>query len=83
MGWPRNAVVHPLPFSSRADDSGVAKIGEMPGYLWLALLQYLHKVADADLPAIHQVEQPEARAIGQSGKQGRQINGIGGSAHTS
>jgi hypothetical protein len=77
---PLDAVVHPLPFSPRADDTGVTEIGEMTGYLGLALFQYLHEVADADLSAVHQVEQPETRAVGQSGKQAGQVEG-GGSDH--
>jgi len=54
--WPLDAVVHPLPFPPSADDSGVAEIGEMAGYLRLALIQNLDEVADADLAAVHQVE---------------------------
>ena len=54
----------------------------MPRYLGLALLQNLDEVADADLSAVHQVEQPETRAVGQSGKQAGQVEG-GGSGHLS
>jgi len=81
IGWSLDAVVHPLPFPPRANDSGVAEIGQMPGYLWLTLFQNLHEVADTYLAAIQKVEQPESRGVCQRGKQADKIKRFRGAAH--
>jgi hypothetical protein len=83
VGGALDAVVHPLPFSASTDNSGVTEIGQMPGYFWLTLLQNLHEVADAHLSTAHEIEQPEAGPVSQSGKQARQIKGSGGTSHIS
>jgi hypothetical protein len=55
----------------------------MPGYLWLALLQNLNEVTNADLTTVHQVQKSETGAVGQGGKQARQVEGSGGTGHVS
>jgi len=61
----RDAIVHPLAVAARLNHSGTAQIGQMPGDFGLALLQNLNKIADADLPVSHQVEQAEPRIVSQ------------------
>jgi hypothetical protein len=76
-----DSVVHPLTLSPRLYDPGTAQVGKMPGDLRLALLENLHEVADADLPAIHKIQQPQARWVGKCREQLHQIERFGGSAH--
>jgi hypothetical protein len=60
--------VHPFAFTSSLYDSGTTKIGEMPRNLRLALVQNLYEVANTHLTAIHEVQQPEARRVCESGE---------------
>jgi hypothetical protein len=39
----------------------------------LTKVQNLYEIADANLPAIHKVEQPEPGGIGEGGKQANQV----------
>jgi hypothetical protein len=65
--------VHPLAVAPGLDDSGTAEIGQVPGYLWLPLLQNLHEVADANLLISHKVKQTETRIVSQSLKKALHI----------
>ena len=60
-----NPVVHPFAFASGLYDSGTAKIGQMPGYFGLSLLQDLHEIADADLLLSHQIEQAKSSVVAE------------------
>jgi len=53
----------------------------MPGYLGLALLEDLDEVADADLAAVHEIEQAEAGVVGQRREETNQVEGCRGVAH--
>ena len=68
MRGPLDAIVHPLPFTSRRNNPGTTQVSEMARDLWLALAQNFHEVAHADLPPIHQIEQAQTRAIGKRGE---------------
>jgi hypothetical protein len=68
LGGTLDAVVHPLPFPARRNDSGTAEVGKMARDLGLALAQDLNKVTNADFAAVHQVEQAQAGAISQRGE---------------
>jgi hypothetical protein len=58
-----DAIVHPLPFSSRGYDACAAKVGQMPRYLRLWMPQYLYKVADTKLLIPHQVQEAKSCVI--------------------
>jgi len=60
-----NVVVHPLAFASGRDDSRTAKVGQVPGNLWLSLTENLNEVADANLLVPHQVQKTKPSAISQ------------------
>jgi len=68
-----HTVVHPFPFATCGYDTGASQIGEMSRYLRLALLQDFDKITDTDLAAVHEIEQPEPRGIGQSGKHASEV----------
>lgn len=68
-----NPVVHPFPFTPSGNDACTTQISEMPGNLGLALPENLDEVADADLSAIHEVQQPKPGAVRQRSKQQRQV----------
>jgi hypothetical protein len=78
-----DAVVHPLAFAACVDDAGVAEVGEVPGYLGLALLEDFDEVADADFAAVHEIEQAEAGWVGESGEEANQVERFRGAAHFS
>ena len=71
--WPVDAVVHPLAFPARTDNSCVSQIREVPGDLRLPLLQNLDEIADTDLLAIHEIKQPETGWVGQGGEERRKV----------
>ena len=73
--------MHPLPFPACGDDPSTAEVGEVPGNLRLALAENLDEVADADLAAVHQVEEAQARAVGQRGEERGEIRIRGGVWH--
>jgi len=56
--------VHPLALAAWGDDTGVAEVGEVSGYLGLALPEDFDKVADAHLAAIHEIEEAKAGGVG-------------------
>ena len=58
-----DAVVHPPAIAPRLDDSSPAKVGQVPGYFGLALLQNFDKIADANLLISHHVHQAETRIV--------------------
>jgi len=74
-------VVHPLTLPSRSHDAGPPQIRQMPRNLGLALSEDLDEIADANLPPIHQIEQPQAGAIGEGRKQQRQVIRLGRTNH--
>lgn len=56
-------IVHPLSVAPRGNNTGTSQIRQVTRNLRLVLSQNLDKVANAHLPAIHQVQQPEPGAI--------------------
>lgn len=60
--------MHPTPLAPRTDDACAAEIGQVPRDFWLADLEDFHKIADANFPVRDEVEQAEARAIGEGAK---------------
>jgi len=78
-----NSVVHPLSLAPRGNHTGAPQICQVTRNLGLALPENLDEVANAHFPAIHQVQQPEPGAIGERGKQERQIEGLRGAFHSS
>jgi hypothetical protein len=81
IGRALDAVVHPLPFPSSRDNAGAAQVGQVAGDFWLTLLEDLDEVTDADLAAVHQVEQAQAGAVRQRGKERGQIGDWRGTSH--
>ena len=53
----RDAVMHPLAFASRFDDSCTAKIREMARYLRLVRTQDFHEKANANLAVSDQIQE--------------------------
>ena len=74
MGRHYDPVVHPFALAPRRHHARPPQIRKMPGDLRLALSQDLNEVADADLPSVHQVQQPQPGAIGERReKQGKVV----------
>lgn len=78
-----NPVVHPLSLTPRGNHAGTPQVGQMPRNLGLTLPEYLNEIADTEFAAVHQVEQTQAGAIRERGKEQGQIKGFGGGIHTS
>src|ERR1700739_2068193 len=66
-------VIHTFPPASSHHTASTAKIGQVPRDLGLALSQDLHEITDTHFLTVHQVQQPETGAIGERGKQQRQV----------
>jgi hypothetical protein len=65
--------------AARDYDAGLAQVREVPRDLGLALAEDFDEVADADFAARHEVEQAQARRVGQAAKRrGRSKGGLGG-----
>lgn len=71
---PLDSVVHPLPLAPRPHNPGIPQIRQMPRDLRLALPQDLHKIADADLCSIHQMQQAQTSRVGQCRKQPGEVH---------
>jgi hypothetical protein len=67
--------MHPLAVAPRLNDPGAAQIGQVPGNLRLALLQNLHKVADANLLLSHEVKEAESRGVAEGLKETFDVKG--------
>ena len=67
MRIPRNceAVMHPLAFSPRSDQSCPPEIGEMARNLRLRRANHFNEVTDADFLLRHEVDQAQSRRIGK------------------
>lgn len=76
-------VVHPLALAARDHDAGAAQVSEVAGDFGLALPEYLDEIADADFPSLHEVEQPQAGAVGEGGKEQSQVVSHWGASHIS
>jgi hypothetical protein len=74
-------IVHPLAFAPGCDNAGAAQIRQVPRDLWLALAENLDEVADTNLSAIHEVQEPQARGVGQGREEEGQIAGFRGMVH--
>src|SRR5579862_7087055 len=61
--------MHPFALASRRHNSRPSEISKVPRNLGLALSEYLNEVADANLPSVHEVQQPQTGAICQRGEQ--------------
>lgn len=73
--------MHPLSFAARSDDAGPAEVGQVAGDLGLALLEDFDEIANADLSAMHQVEQAKPGGVGQRGEKADEIEGFGLASH--
>jgi arsenite methyltransferase len=73
--------MHPLAVAARRHNSRAPQVRKVPGNLGLTLLQDLHKVADANLAPIHQVQQAQPRGIGERCKQRYQVERFGRPRH--
>lgn len=59
------------------------QVSQVARNLGLALAQNLNEIADAHLPAVHQVQQPEPGAVTERGKQQRKVVAFRRSVHIS
>jgi hypothetical protein len=57
--------VSPLAIAARCDESGAAKIGEVPRYLWLISPQHLDARTDTQLIIAQQVNESQAGVVSQ------------------
>jgi hypothetical protein len=69
VGRHSDFVVHPFAFTPRSHNARTTQICQMARDLGLALREDLNEVTDADLPAIHEVQQAQTSAVGESRKQ--------------
>lgn len=77
-----DSVVHPFTLAAGSHDAGTAQVGKVARDFRLTLPEYLDEMADADLAVAYKVEQPQAGAIGERGKQERQVEVLRGAIHT-
>jgi hypothetical protein len=80
-GRDNDPIVHPLPFAPDGDYAGPSEVGEVAGDFGLTLAEHFDEVADADLAAVHEVEESEAGAVGEGGKEERQVVALGRAIH--
>ena len=64
-----HAVVHPASLAPRRYDFGPAQISQVARNFRLADAEDFHEIADADFPVRGQIEQAEARGIGQGAEE--------------
>ena len=64
-----DAIVHPGSLAAHLDYTCAAKIGEVPGDLWLWLFENFDEVADADLLVRNQIQQSQSRGVRQRAKE--------------
>ena len=61
--------MHPPPLAAHGDDPRAAEIRQMARDFWLADPEDLDKIADANFLVGDEIEETEARAIGQGAKE--------------
>jgi len=61
--------VHPLAVAPSSHHTGLAKVGQVTRHLGLGELQYFREVAHTNLAVGHQMQNSEARAVGESAEQ--------------
>jgi arsenite methyltransferase len=76
-----DAVVHPLAFTPGTHNARLSQIRQMPGNLWLALLENFNEVAHADFAPGHEVQKTQARRVCKSGEELNQVKRFGASGH--
>lgn len=83
VGGHDDAVVHPFALAAGGDDAGAAEVGQMAGDFGLALAEDRDEIADADFPAVDEVQEAEAGAIGERGKEPGEAIVLWGTIHSS
>lgn len=78
VGWRKKAVVHPFPLAARGDDSGAAQVSQVARNFRLAQAQNFDEIANADFAIRHEIEQAEARGVGERAKEKIQGKGSRG-----
>lgn len=73
--------MHPLPFPARRDDARITQVGEVARDFGLALAEDFNEITDADLAAVHEVEQAQTGAVREGGEEQRQVEGFWGTLH--
>ena len=68
IGWIYDAIVHPLAFAPRIDDTCAPQVRQMPRYFGLTLSQYFNEETHAHFVIPDKVEQAQTRLISQSAK---------------
>src|SRR5262249_41026945 len=81
VGWGDYPVMHPLPFPPDLHDARPAQVGEMPRNPRLRHLQDFDEEAYADLVVSHEIDQPEAVAVGKRHEEFFEVEFSVGSAH--
>ena len=76
-----DAVMHPLALAACGDQARAAQIGEMTGYLGLALAENFNEKADADFTALNEIEEAEACAIRKRGEEQCRVDRPGRELH--
>ena len=68
--------MHPASLAAGGDDARAAEISQMARDFWLADLEDLHEVADANFLVGDEIEEAQARGIGQGAKEGIEREGF-------
>jgi hypothetical protein len=68
LGRHDEAIVHPFAVTAGGDHSRAAQVGEMTRNFGLRGIEDLHEVADADFLASYEIDEAEARGVGQGPK---------------
>jgi len=63
------AVVHPAALAPRRDDTCPAQVGQVARDFWLAYSQNFYEVANANFLVGNEIEQAQARAVGQGAEE--------------
>jgi hypothetical protein len=76
-------IVHPFALAARGHYAGTAQVRKVARDFGLALPEYLNEITDADLALAYQVEQAQAGAVRERGKQERQVVVLRRTIHSS
>ena len=63
-------IVHPASLTASGNDARAAEISQMARDFWLADLEDLHEVANANFLVGDEIEETQSRGIGQGAKEG-------------
>jgi catechol 2,3-dioxygenase-like lactoylglutathione lyase family enzyme len=81
IAWFNDPIMHPLPVTSRLNNSGSAEVGQVSRDFGLRRLQHFNEVAHTDLIVAHEVQEPQPRPVSERSEQELHTGSLGCLAH--